>query len=432
MFRIASVICLLLISIISINASVAEACTILTAKQDDIVLFGNNEDYTDKNSIIWFYNTPFTDLIDFSHAPYRYMMVGRYIDNGLNHQSIDSQSWQLGINEHGLVIDGNSLESYPMDRHPEKKYSHNGIGLFASILGECKTVDDVIGLIAEIDFSPSMVYQIMVADAFGDAMVFSPGSDGEIKITRKTGDGYLISTNTNREISDEKLRSTDKRYALTAEMLDRYNSEEQLIVENFVSILDRVHVEGVELNTDFSTVIDLKSLEINLSYFHQFEEVVTFNLIDELSMGNHEYVIQDLFSKQIVEDAENEQRMYFLKLYISLSILLISSLALIVYLIIQTRKHIRLNELRGKNKIILIGRKFVIGLFGVLLYIIDFFIITILFIASNDAQLGYIIEFEANIGFPYFIRIISGLSFGMAFYLIVIYFSRRSMEYQLQ
>ena len=283
-----------------------------------------------------------------------------------------------------------------------------------------------------MDFSPSMIYQIMVAEASGDAIVFSPGSDGEIKITRKTGDGYLISTNTNREISDEKLRSTDKRYALTTEMLDRINSEEQLIVENFVSILDRVHTEGVELNTDFSSVIDLKSLEIYLYYSHQFEEVVTFNLIDELSMGNHEYVIQDLFSKQIVEDAENEQRTYSLKLYISLSILLISSLALLVYLIIQTRKHIRLNELRGKNKIILIGRKFVIGLFGVLLYIIDFFIITILFIASNDAQLGYIIEFEANIGFPYFIRIISGLSFGMAFYLIVMYFSRRSMEYQLQ
>ena len=407
-------------------------CTIFTASSEDTVLFGQNEDYTDKNSIIWFYDTPYTDLIDFSHAPYRYMMIGRYIDNGLNHQSIDSQSWQLGINEHGLVMDGNSLESYPMNSHPEKKYSHNGIGLFASILGECKTVEDVIGLIKEMDFSLSMIYQIMVADANGDAIVFSPGSDGEIKITRKTGDGYLISTNSNREISDEKLRSTDKRYALTAEMLDRIDSEEQLIVENFVSILEGVHVEGVELNTDFSSVIDLKSLEIYLYYSHQFEEVVTFNLIDELSMGNHEYVIQDLFSKQIVEDAENEQRTYSLKLYISLSILLISSLALLVYLIIQTRKHIRLNELRGKNKIILIGRKFVIGLFGVLLYIIDFFIITILFIASNDAQLGYIIEFEANIGFPYFIRIISGLSFGMAFYLIVMYFSRRSMEYQLQ
>jgi penicillin V acylase-like amidase (Ntn superfamily) len=135
MFRRASVICLLLISIISINASVAEACTSLTATQDDIVLFGNNEDYSNPNTYYW--------VVPSQNGTYGGVYFG-----------FDDFWPQGGVNEMGLAFDINALPEAPLNPHPELPGLDNYEGYI--VLQNCATVDEAIELLKKYNWGEAM------------------------------------------------------------------------------------------------------------------------------------------------------------------------------------------------------------------------------------------------------------------------------------
>jgi len=81
-------------------------------------------------------------------------------------------------------------------------------------------------------------------------------------------------------------------------------------VYHFRSILNAVHVEGAATNTLYSNVFDLRDGVIHLYHWHQFDEVATLNVAQELARAPSPTHIRDLFSQETVDQAEKEYLRY--------------------------------------------------------------------------------------------------------------------------
>ena len=154
---------------------------------------------------------------------------------------------------------------------------------------------------------------MLLADATGDAVVFSAGPDGELAFTRKPeGDGFLVSTNFNRANPKNTYKGSYPcwRYNKATEMLEKIENEGDLTVDYFRSILDAAHVESATGNTLYSNVFDQKNGVIYLYYWHQFEEVVTLRVAEEIAKKPQPTRLKDLFSQETVKRAEDEFHNY--------------------------------------------------------------------------------------------------------------------------
>jgi len=264
------------------------ACTIFTASFGNRVLFGNNEDWNKPVSYYWV--EPSSD--------------GKY---GVVYFGFGNFWPQGGVNEKGLAFDVNALPRSPLNPHPEKPRIDRPL---YSFLRTCATVKELIEKVKSYNWERRWKSQAHVADSTGDAVVISAGKDGEIAFTRKTkGDGYLLSTNFNL---DNPANGTFPcwRYKTADAHLKKIKSEEDLTVESFRDILKAVHQQGASVNTLYSNVYDLANGIIYLYHWHQFQEVATLNVAEEIKQKRKPTSITTLFSRQTVEQAEREYREY--------------------------------------------------------------------------------------------------------------------------
>ena len=275
----------------SVTESVPGSCTIFAASFGDTVLYGNNEDYNIPDTYYW--------VRPSEKDSYGGVYVG-----------FDNLSPQGGINEKGLAFDYNALPEAPLTPHPELPAKG---GIMEKIQRTCATVEEAIALAKKHNWGSSLRWQVLMADATGDAAVFSAGPDGELAFTRKPkGDGYLVSTNFNRANPKNTYRGSYPcwRYNTADEMLQKIKSEEDLTVDYFKSILDAAHVESARGNTLYSNVFDLKNGIIYIWHWHQYEEVATLKVAEELAKRPKPTRIKDLFSEETVRRAEEEHRSY--------------------------------------------------------------------------------------------------------------------------
>jgi hypothetical protein len=250
----------------------AHACTVFTASVGDTVLFGNNEDHKDQNTRIWF--------IPASEAEYGRVYVG-----------YSNYSAQGGMNDQGLCYDATAVPESKMNPHPEKlQYMGNFCEL---ILKKCATVEEAIELIDLYDLSNIGRGQFLFADRTGDSMIVGAGKDGEVNIIHSSATYQVI---TNFVVANRQLgRYPCWRYTTAVAMLEKIETEDDLTVEYFASILDAVHLEGT-YSTIYSTVYDAMQKRLYLYHEHNFDDAVIFNLEDELQKGYHSYDISKLFS----------------------------------------------------------------------------------------------------------------------------------------
>ncbi len=274
-----------------IEAEVPGSCTIFAASFGNTVLYGNNEDSDDPNTYYWVRRS--------GEGTYGGVYVG-----------YDDLSSEGGINEKGLAFDYNALPEAPLNPHPELPRAR---GAMTRIQQTCATVEEAIAAAREYNWGSSLRWQVLLADASGDAAVMSAGPDGEITFTRKpAGDGYLASTNFNRANTENYFDGLYPcwRYEKATEMLERIEREEDLTVDYFRSILDSVHVEGAAHNTLYSNVFDLRNGLIYLYYWHQFDEVVVLDVAEELAKATRPTRLRELFSAETVERASEEFARY--------------------------------------------------------------------------------------------------------------------------
>jgi hypothetical protein len=272
------------------SSNIAKACTIFTVCHGDVVLFGNNEDYTNPKTHYW--------VIPAEEGKYGGVYFG-----------FDDFIPQGGVNEKGLSYDINALPKAPFNLHPDLPKPDDWI--VRVIMKKCGTVEEAIRMAKSYNWGDSLKWQIHLADAGGDAVVISAGPDGELAFSRKPkGNGYLVSTNFNLANRKNAYDYPCSRYDTAVRMLDDIGSSRKLTVDYCRSILDAAHVEGASINTLYSNVIDLKNGVIHLYYWHQWDEVVTLDIAEQLAKGSQRGRISDLFSSETTEKASDEYQMY--------------------------------------------------------------------------------------------------------------------------
>jgi hypothetical protein len=267
------------------------SCTIFSASFGNTVLYGNNEDYRIPKTYYWTEPS--------SEKAYGGVFLG-----------FDNFSPQGGINEKGLAFDFNALPEAPLKPHPELP----GRGdIIKKIYQTCATVEEAIALAKKHNWGSSIRWQVLLADATGDAVVISAGPDRELAFTRKPkGDRFLVSTNFNRANPKNTYRGGYPcwRYDKAVEILDKIEHKEDLTVDRFKSILDACHVEGPVGNTLYSNVFDLKNGIIYLYYWHQFYETAVLKVAEEITKNKPPTRIKELFSQETVKQAEDEFQKY--------------------------------------------------------------------------------------------------------------------------
>jgi hypothetical protein len=258
------------------------SCTIFTAAQDETVLFGDNFDYHERDLVIGFYPR--------SATGYGSIHFG-YIQGG---GSDVSPSYQRAVNDQGLAWAVNSIPRARLNPHPERTYSYEGDEFLHTILKQAATVEDAIRIARDFDFGDSMIVQIHIADAGGDAVVIGPGRDGEIAFTRKpAGNGYLLSTNFNLAIPEDG--PVDFRWDTATAMLDKLRGSQSLTPEFAAGILEAVHLRTLTTHTLHSNVIDLKNGEIYMYYMSQYNQAIKLDIAGELAQGQRVVETRSLF-----------------------------------------------------------------------------------------------------------------------------------------
>jgi hypothetical protein len=254
------------------------------------VLFGNNEDFSNPNTYLW--------VVPPSKGTYG----GVYL--GYRHGRP-----QGGVNEKGLAFDALALPEARLNPHPElpPRPSSDSV-LMGRIMGESASVEEAIASAQGYNWGGTLSFQVLFADATGDAVIISAGPDGELAFTRKPeGNGYLVGTSSRRANPDNRYSGPPCwRYDKSVEMLSQIESQADLTAGYAQSILDAVHVEGAKENTLYSNVFDLRNGAIYLTYWHQFGEVVTLDVEEQINAVGSPVPLRELFSNETVQRAEEE------------------------------------------------------------------------------------------------------------------------------
>lgn len=241
-------------------------CTVLYAAGDGLALGGNNEDFFDPFTRVWF--LPPT--------------AGQF---GRVYFGYDGYLWGGGVNDHGLFMDALAMETgIPVDPGDKPVFRDT---LADKALAECDAVACVIDLFSTYHIYDTWYFSFMFGDAHGDSVIFEPGG-----FLLKEGT-YQIATNFYQTTTDPDNCNHEacQRFRTARAVLE---SAPTLSVETIRDALDAVHF-NTGSPTLYSNVYDLTNNRIHLYYFHDYETEVIIDINEELAKGYHEAALGDLF-----------------------------------------------------------------------------------------------------------------------------------------
>lgn len=254
----------LLFSLIIISGNLDNsACTIFMGSSGGKVLVGNNEDFIDPNTYVWF----------LTNSPNKFGRV--YF--GYGHELP-----QGGMNEKGLFFDYATTQPR-IGKYYKRKDVFKG-SLAELAIETCSNVSEVINLFEKYDRS-FMTYQIMFVDKDGNSIIIE--TDTIIKKIQH----YQVATNFCQSLNDPNPYSIE-RYRCADSMLKSTNNYN---IDYFRSILDCTHQEE-NSPTQYSNIYDLNTGDVYVYLFHDFLTFSKLNLQEELKKGNHAYKLSDLIN----------------------------------------------------------------------------------------------------------------------------------------
>jgi hypothetical protein len=242
------------------------SCTIFYLKNDTIILAGNNEDWKDPNSKMWFY-----PAANDKHG---------WIKFGLG-----SGFPQGGMNDQGVFWDATSGPYLEMPYSEAYKELYQG-PLMKKIIEECASIEDATTVFSNYYCTDQYRAQYLVGDAKFNSIIV----EGDSIISMQ--DGHLILTNFYH--SHPQLGGYPCwRYDIA---LDMITGSEDYTTYLVGSILSATHQEG-KYPTQYSQIYDLINCRIYLFYYHNYEEFVLIDLQEELKKGYRSFDIPALFAR---------------------------------------------------------------------------------------------------------------------------------------
>lgn len=235
------------------------ACTFFSYAGDDLVLFGNSEDY--------FYDNTVARFVPATEDDYGCLFVG--FGNG---------SAQGGMNTAGLAFDAASIDGSPMNDHPELPFP-DPMNFCEIVLRKCATIDEVVELIRSYNLSYVQSAQFLFTDRTGASVIVAPGPDFEIAFVYPDAP-FQVATNINTAIYPV-LHKSCERHRLATTVLERIAAgESDLSIDTFVEILDSVSIPSGSSETIYSNVFDLTHGIAYLYYRHDFDNAAILDIND--------------------------------------------------------------------------------------------------------------------------------------------------------
>jgi len=238
-------------------------CTVFYATDGQVALGGNNEDFVNPFTKIWF--------IPAAEGQYGRIYFG-----------YDNFIWSGGMNDQGLFFDAMSVDQ-PVQVPRDGKPSYPGT-LPDKAMAECATTDCVLRLFEQYHTYDTWYHQFLFGDATGKSAIIEP-----LAVLRNEG-GYQVGTNFYQSMTPENAR-TCPRYRAAVRLLEGTDAP---TVDLFREVLDATHTES-NSPTLYSNVYDLTNRLVYVYYFHDYENVVVLDLEKELSKGARSIDLPSLF-----------------------------------------------------------------------------------------------------------------------------------------
>lgn len=260
-----------IVVVIFLLESSAYACTGFCISQGDLVLVGNNEDWKNPSTKVW----------------YEPAEKGKY---GRVYFGFDNFYPQGGMNEKGLVFDGFATAPHKVKKSLNKPtYGGNFIDMFMS---QCATVDEVLQIFDKYNLQFMEQFMFFIADEHGDSAII----EGD-KIIRKNGKYQIITNFYQSEVKDGKIPCG--RYKIADAKL---KDADDISVDLCKWVLAATHNEG-QYPTVYSNVYDVKRRVVYLYHFHNFQNEVRIDLAQELKKGNRWLDLPALFPKTYIAES---------------------------------------------------------------------------------------------------------------------------------
>lgn len=252
-------------------------CTVFVAARDGRVLVGNNEDYFNPQTKIWF-------------VPRKNGNNGHVLFGWENEYNLPMG----GMNTKGLVFDWLAVPAFVVGNAPKQDPYHRLASAVHRIMRTCDTVDSALQLIKGVDRSGRWEAVLFVSDASGDAALV----DGDAVVRKDPGKDFFVATNFRQSITPEE-HVTCNRHQLVTSMLTRSND---LNIDLARDALDSTHAESPGA-TLYSNIYDPKNLRIHLYHFHDFRTAVEIDLKQELKKPKRAIDIPTLFQPNVAAKA---------------------------------------------------------------------------------------------------------------------------------
>jgi hypothetical protein len=243
-------------------------CTVLYAYDGETALGGNNEDFNNPFTLVWFIPA----------SPGRFGRV---------YFGYDDYMIQGGLNDQGVFFDGLALPYKAMPVASQRPHFPAGdLAFMDEMLARSANVQDVIDLNNRWYHLAGEYGQLLFGDRFGDSVII----DGDTVLPKQGA--FQLATNF-RLVDQPDAPYPEERYETVSNMLAQ---ADHFSVELFRQALAVAHAEG-DYPTLYSQVYELKTGLIHLYQYHDFEHEVVINLADELAKGAHVVTIASLFPK---------------------------------------------------------------------------------------------------------------------------------------
>ena len=266
---------LMLIAIILIALLKTESysCTIVMVSDSKVTLAGSNEDSTFPLTILWFVPT--------SKDNYGRICLG---------YKMMVNSIQGGMNEKGLFLDGNSLGNQGWKSDENKKVLYGS--LLDKLLATCASIEDVMEFFNTYNTPGLGQARIPVMDSSG-ASIIVEWHNGEV-VFLETDKPYQVATN----FVGSKYIGSEKPCWRYNKAIEMFQDKKTFSINTVRDALYATHVESKYSSTVYSFICDLQKGEIYVYNYYDFSKPVKFNLKEELSKGNKEYYISNLFTEK--------------------------------------------------------------------------------------------------------------------------------------
>jgi hypothetical protein len=246
-------------------------CTGFCISRDGLVFFGNNEDWKNPNTKMWY-------------------VPGENNKYGKVYFGFDDFNPQGGMNDQGLCFDGFATEPKKVTKSLRKPEFMEG-NFLDYIMSKCATVEEAIKVFNQYNLNFMERAMFFFADANGDAVII----EGD-EMIRKKGDYQVVTNFRQSEVKGENI--TCQRYRIANQLFKERKGNS---IELCKRVLAATHQEG-QYPTVYSNIYDLKQRIVYLYHFHNYQNEIRIDLAEELKKGSRRIDLPSLFPKTFVAE----------------------------------------------------------------------------------------------------------------------------------